>query len=382
MHTATAGTRVPLKFWLDPATYEPQALEQAQALSALPFAVKHIVVLPDSHVGYGMPIGCVLATDGTVVPNAVGVDISCGVQAEKLSCEGIDQETVKRIMGRIRETIPLGFNHHQDEQPWDGFAEAPDLPVIRAELSSAKRQLGTLGGGNHFIEIQTGDDGHVWLMLHSGSRNFGLKIAKYYHEAAVRLCESFYSEVPKDLSFLPHSSPLWQEYMDAMQFACRFAHASRNAMMDRMVEACYLETASVEVYRVDVNHNYAAMEHHFGKNVLVHRKGAIRSQEGEVGIIPGSMGSASYITRGLGNPDSFCSSSHGAGRAMGRTQAKERLSLETEQAKMEGIVHGLRNQGDLDEAPGAYKDIDEVMDNQADLTKIEVTLRPIGSIKG
>lgn len=373
--------RLPIKCWateLDEAT-----LEQAFNLANHPFAMFHIALMPDAHMGYGMPIGGVLATQGVVIPNAVGVDISCGMIAVRTSLTEIEVADLKTVMGLIRKTVPVGFAHHKRPQDWSGFDLAPSVPIIQQQLESAQCQLGTLGGGNHFIEIQQGADGHVWGMVHSGSRNFGLQVATVYHKKAMQLCERWASAIPdKDLAFLPLDTIEGQEYIDAMNYCMEFAKANRRLMMDNILEALAEVTGATADYSLDVHHNYAAMENYFGRNVLVHRKGAIRARAGERGIIPGSMGSPSYIVEGLGNPDSFYSSSHGAGRRMGRKQAQRELVLADEQAKLQGVVHGLRNVSDLDEAVGAYKDIDEVMDNQSDLTAIVTQLSPLANIKG
>ena len=373
--------KLPIKLWLD--DIEDSALQQAKNLANLPFAYKWIAIMPDSHFGYGMPIGGVLATRNVIIPNAVGVDIGCGMGAVKLSITDIDTNTLKLAMGKIRNVIPVGFNHNKEEQEWDGFNDAPDIPIIQSNLQSAKKQLGTLGGGNHFLECQRGDDGHIWLMLHSGSRNFGLKTAGVYHKKAVELCERWQSDIPdKELSFLPIESHEGHEYYEAMGYCLRFAQANRALMMRRMVEI-FKEVAGATIeWEVNIHHNYAAFEHHFGKDVLVHRKGATKATVGLAGIIPGSMGTNSYIVEGLGNEESFQSCSHGAGRRMGRNEAKRTLKLEDEQSKMAGVVHGIRTINDLDEAPGAYKDIDEVMAGQADLVKVKVKLTPLGGIKG
>ncbi len=372
--------KLPIKMWLD--EIEDGALQQAKDIANLPFAFKHVAIMPDSHEGYGMPIGGVLATEESIIPNAVGVDIGCGMRAVKTSLTDIDSSTIKVIMGRIREEIPLGFNHNKEDQVWTGFDKAPDSCIIQQELSSARKQLGTLGGGNHFIEIQKGSDGAIWVMLHSGSRNLGLKTANYYHRKAQSLCSAWYSNIPnKDLSFFPFD--FGNEYYEAMRYCLDFALENRRLMMGRVVGIIKTETScGTSGSDIDVHHNYAAYEHHFGKNVIVHRKGAVRARLDEVVIIPGSMGSCSYIAKGLGNQESFCSSSHGSGRKMGRGEAKRSLNLGEEIQKMSGIIHGLRNQDDLDEAPGAYKDIDKVMENQRDLVEIVLTLRPLASIKG
>lgn len=373
--------KYPIKLWLD--DIEDGALQQARNLANLPFVFKWIAIMPDSHKGYGMPIGGVLATKGMIIPNAVGVDIGCGMSASKTSLTEIDIETIKSIMGEIRNAVPVGFTHQSESQEWVGFDNAPDIQIIQQELNSARKQLGTLGGGNHFIEIQKGGDGHIWIMLHSGSRNFGLKTANEYHKKAKQLCEKWQSNIPDtDLSFLPIESPEGREYYAAMNYCLDFAKANRKLMMDRIVGIFHDKTNSDVLETINIHHNYAAFEHHYGEDVLVHRKGATKASVGLTGIIPGSMGTSSYITEGLGNPESFESCSHGAGRRMGRKEAERTLNLEDEQVKMVGIVHGLRTSKDLDESPGAYKDIDVVMENQKDLVKIKVSLKPLASIKG
>lgn len=373
--------RLPIKMWLE--DIEENAMNQARNLANLPFVFKWIAIMPDSHSGYGMPIGGVMATNGVIVPNAVGLDISCGMNATKTSLTNIDVDTIKIIMGKIRAVIPVGFDHQLEDQNWNGFNDAPDIQIIQNELPSAKKQLGTLGGGNHFLEIQRGSDDHIWIMIHSGSRNFGKKIADKYHQVAKKMCERWYSNIPdKDLSFLPIESVEGKEYFDAMKYCMLFAKANRSLMSSKIMNIFSEETNAIPIESIDINHNYAAFEHHYGKDVLVHRKGATKASLGLVGIIPGSMGTSSYITEGLGNPESFESSSHGAGRKMGRKEATRTLNLEEEQAKMVGVIHGLRTASDLDEAPGSYKDIDEVMNNQKDLVKISISLKPLASIKG
>lgn len=375
--------RIPIKLWLE--DIEDGAMTQALNLARLPFAFHHVAIMPDAHQGYGMPIGGVLATTGTIVPNAVGVDIGCGMCAVRSSLCDYDTDRLKQVMGLIRERIPVGFNHHKDRQEWDGFADAPDVQIINQEIDAAHYQLGTLGGGNHFLEIQRATDGRVWLMLHSGSRNFGLKIAKHYHDTARKLCKRWFSEIPDpELAFLPIETSEAKEYMDAMNFALRFALESRARMMSAMMQSLSdVFSGTTFETPVNVHHNYARFEAHFGKNVIVHRKGATSAMVGEAGIIPGSQGTASHIVRGLGNPESFTSCSHGAGRKMGRKQAQRELSLDGEIKRLDdaGVIHGIRSEKDLDEAAGAYKDIGIVMDNQSDLVEIVETLKPIGVVK-
>lgn len=378
--------RVPLKLWLD--DIEQGAMNQALDLTRLPFAFHHVAIMPDSHVGYGMPIGGVMATDSVIVPNAVGVDIGCGMAIARTALMDDDAtpDLLKAIMGEIRKRVPVGFEHHKERREWEGFDRAPDVAIIQRELGAAHSQVGTLGGGNHFIEIQRGSDTGVYVMIHSGSRNFGLKIAKEYHDKAKALCEKWYSDIPNpDLSFLPMDSRDGKEYREAMGFALDFARENRRQMMMAISEALGVVTGIEIVGEVfDIHHNYATMEHHFGKNVMVHRKGAVKAYEDDKGIIPGSQGTASYIVRGLGNPESFMSSSHGAGRKLGRAAAQRTLSLEDEKRRLDerGIIHAIRNVKDLDEAAGAYKDIDEVMANQTDLVEVVLKLNPLAVIKG
>ena len=367
----------PIKMWLK--EIEDGALEQAKNLANLPFIFKHVALMPDAHQGMGMPIGGVIATKGVVIPNAVGVDIGCGMCAAKLPITEIDRDYLQDVVNGIKSIIPVGFRHHEKRQEWRGFSLAPDIPIIYQELNKAMYQLGTLGGGNHFIEIQTGSDGHIWVMIHSGSRNFGLKIANYYHKRAVELCEKWHSNLPsKDLSFLPVNTDDGQGYLDAMKYALQFARANRAEMLKAVLGVLDMEA----VDEINIHHNYAAHEHHFNTNVIVHRKGATSATFGQRGIIPGSQGTKSYIVFGKGNPESFMSCSHGAGRVLGRRAAKEALSLEGELEKMGDVIHGMKGKDDLDEAPGAYKDIDEVMGNQQDLVDIVVELKPLAVIKG
>lgn len=379
-----SSEKIPIKMWLN--DIEDGALRQAQNLANLPFAFKHIALMPDAHSGYGMPIGGVMATENVIVPNAVGVDIGCGMHVVKTDLTDLSIEDRKKIMSKIRVLVPLGFDHQKENQKWPGFDEAPDIKIIQQELTSSKKQLGTLGGGNHFIELQKGSDGFIWLMLHSGSRNFGLKIAKTYHEKAQELCERWFSNIPdKELSFLPIETQEAKEYFEAMNFALEFAKENRYRMMEAVKTSIADIVNSVKFNtNIDVHHNYAIWEYHFGKNVIVHRKGATSAREGQLGIIPGSQGTKSYIVMGKGNIDSFTSCSHGAGRAMGRGAATRNLNLEAEIKLLndQGIVHSIRSAKDLDEASGAYKNITEVMANQADLVNIVVELTPLAVIKG
>lgn len=390
------GKNVPIKSWCNEP--EEEALVQARNLAALPFIFRQVCLMPDTHCGYGMPIGGVIATKNVVIPNAVGVDIGCGMCAVKTDFDSslITTELLKQIFGGskeykggIRSAIPVGFSHRAKDEEWSGFDSAPDIKVIQDEINSAKKQLGTLGGGNHFIELQRGSDGYLWFMIHSGSRNFGYKIAKHYNKLAQSLCTKWYSNIPPikgedGLAFLPLDTKEGQEYLTAMNFSLDFAYENRKRMI-RDIQYCIYDILNCGFDKeINIHHNYARLEHHFGNNVVVHRKGATSAKAGEVGIIPGSQGTKSYIVIGRGNEESFMSCSHGAGRKMSRKKARETLSVEDEVKHMEskGILHAMRHKNQLDEAPSAYKDISIVMDEQKDLVDVVVELEPIGVIKG
>ncbi len=382
----------PIKLWLK--DIDSGAMEQAKNIANLPFVHSHIAVMPDAHMGYGMPIGGVMATEGVVVPNAVGVDIGCGMCAQKTSLRSLDSEQLKGIMRLVRKSVPVGFQHHrkpQDTQMMPEPAEKgvmlADLQVVSREYHNALTQLGTLGGGNHFIEIQKGSDGFIWIMIHSGSRNLGYRVANFYNKLAITRAGSFGPAILKNqqLAYLPIDSAEGEQYLREMNYCVAFALANRRLMMERVKEAVQTVAGPVQFGEcINIAHNYAAFETHFQKNVLVHRKGATSARKGETGIIPGSQGMPSYLVRGKGNRESFTSCSHGAGRKMGRKQAQRSLDLRKEQKKLEdqGILHAVRGKRDLDEAPGAYKDIDQVIENQLDLVEVIVTLKPLAVIKG
>jgi tRNA-splicing ligase RtcB len=382
------NNRIPIKSWCAPI--EEGAMKQAKNLTALSFVFRHVALMADCHEGFGMPIGGVIACLDTIVPNAVGVDIGCGICAVQsdLRPPDIDTETIRLICSSIRKVIPMGFDHHKKDQPWEGFQNVPDVPILQSERANAKRQLGTLGGGNHFIEIQSGDDGYLWFMIHSGSRNFGYKIARHYHEKALAYCEKHRLALPdRDLAFLPMDTKDAHEYKQAMDFALLFAHANRNSMKERCKEIVRQMTHCHFSREIDIHHNYAAQENHFGREVIVHRKGATSSRLDETGIIPGSMGTASYIVQGCGEAESFQSCSHGAGRTMGRNEANRRLTLEDARSAMKGIFFdgwqgGKKRKVDLSEAPQAYKDIESVIEAQNDLVEVKVKLLPLGVVKG
>ena len=385
MNILNLGT-LPVKSWA--ADVEEGALLQAKNLSNLPFAFKHIAIMPDVHEGYGMPIGGVLACEGMIIPNAVGVDIGCGIVAAKTDVDNkeLSKENIKVIIDRAYKygTIPVGFNHHKKPQEWEGFEQFPDLKIFNQEFNSAKRQLGTLGGGNHFCSIESGSDGYIWLMIHSGSRNLGYKVANHYNSIAKKINDSSNNPIPKeyDLAPLKIDSDEGKEYFAAMNYCLDFAKANREKLLDAFYSIFQKVTSSKEILeKIDIHHNYAANETHYNTEVVLHRKGATSANRGELGIIPGSMGTSSYIVEGLGNPESFNSCSHGAGRVIGRKQANRVFTEEMANKAMEGIVF-KDWKGDYAEAPMAYKDIEEVMNNQKDLVKPLVKLSPLGVMKG
>ena len=381
----------PVKVW---AKYvDPHAWKEIDNLSRLPFIYHHLAFMPDVHGGMGMPIGGVLASKKVVVPNAVGVDIGCGMCAVKtnLKADDISRDVIrKEIMSGIRARIPLGMDHHtelQDEALMPQGHDIDKLHVVSRQYVSARRQVGTLGGGNHFIELQKDDDGFLWIMLHSGSRNLGKQVGDYYNKLAKELNAMYHTAVDPawQMHFLPLGSKEFTAYWKEMSYCVDFALCNRQLMMERIKEIIADAIPNVEFEpMINIAHNYAAWERHYGEDVIVHRKGAVRARSGEIGIIPGSQGTSSYIVEGLGCPESFMSSSHGAGRLMSRTEAIKTLSLqkEIEMLDSKGIIHGIRSQNHLDEAASAYKNIDEVMANQQDLVRILTRLSPIAVVKG
>jgi tRNA-splicing ligase RtcB len=373
--------KLPIKVWA--GEVEEGAMQQAINLSNLPFAFSHIALMPDVHQGYGMPIGGILATvDNMIIPNAVGVDIGCGITALKTDIAEIQTKEIEIILEKAKKLIPVGFNHNKKPQEWAGFNSAPNITIISQELESARHQISSLGSGNHFCSIEHGSDGHIWLMVHSGSRNIGLKVANYYNNIAKRLNQKN-KMIPKEYDLAPLSldTPEGNEYFQAMNYCMKFAKANRELLAEKLFSA-FSEVTGAKITRtIDCHHNYAGIEEHFGEEVIVHRKGAIQAKEGQIGIIPGSMGTPSYIVEGLGNPESFCSCSHGAGRVMSRKQANKVFTEEMANSAMQGIVFdGWR--GDLSEAPMAYKDIEMVIAIQDDLVKPLVKLNPLGVMKG
>ena len=381
----------PVKIWTD--NVEESAMRQIENLTTLPFLFHHLAIMPDVHAGMGMPIGGVLACNDAVIPNAVGVDIGCGMCAVKTSwkLENITPEVLrKKIMRGIRKRIPLGMDHHKEPQDEAYLPTGHDIDktvIVKQRHISITKEVGTLGGGNHFIELQKDEEGTLWIMIHSGSRNLGARVGEHYNKIARDLNEKWHSVVKPELrlSFLPRGTKEFEMYWNEMRFCIDFAFCNRRLMMQRIEEVIADALPGIEFEpMINIAHNYAAFEHHYGEDVIVHRKGATLAREGIVGIIPGSQGTATYIVEGLGNPESFCSCSHGAGRVMSRTAAIKTLDMAAEVAQLEakGIVHAIRCQDDMQEASGAYKDIETVIKNELDLVKIKTRLLPIAVIKG
>jgi tRNA-splicing ligase RtcB len=362
-------------------------LVQARNVANLPFAFKHTVELPDRHFGYGVMIGTVFASTGPVVPYAVGSDVACGMGAVRTSLTHLGRDTLKKLLGLMRRDIPVGYNKHKHPKDLPMNLTMDPPIIVQTEIDNAALQLGTLGSGNHFMEIQKGDDGRIWMMVHSGSRHTGKVVCDHYNAAARKLNQKYYSSVPDNwhLAFLPPDTAAYYDYMAEMQWCMDYAFENRREMLRVIKEHLFDLVGGCEFDdTINIAHNYAAMEHHFGKNVLVHRKGATRAYEGELGIIPGCQGDKSYIVRGKGEVQSFKSCSHGAGRAMGRKAAKQTLDLDAEVKFLEdqGILHSIRGRGQLDEAKGAYKNISDVMAGQTDLVDIVAELTPLGGVKG
>lgn len=377
-------TLVPIISWAD--DLDEDTTRQAINLANLPFAFSHICLMADAHVGYGMPIGGVLATEDYIIPNAVGVDIGCGVRAW---CTRVEKERFlaarSDIMGGIYRLIPTGFNWHKKQQADKIFERPPKSPIIRKQLERARYQLGTLGGGNHFIEAGFDDQGLVWLMVHSGSRNLGHQVATHYNKVAQKWSKKHLPSIPPghQLACLNVNTAEGKEYIAAMRYCLDFARANREHMMQRILRVWNQYFSEAPMPYVDVHHNYAAYEKHFNTCLWVHRKGAVRAS-GRV-VVPGSMGTKSYIGLGLENPESFHSCSHGAGRVLGRRQAKRNISIQRVQRQLQAQnieLYKTKMRDVAEESPEAYKDIDVVMENQKDLVKIEVSLTPLGVIKG
>ncbi len=388
--------KVPVKIYTN--EIEPEAMQQLYNMAQLPFIYSHIAVMPDVHMGKGATVGSVIPTQRAIIPAAVGVDIGCGMNALRLSIKAHDlPDNLRSLRLFIEEAIPVGFNMHKQDRARqstviglsNGLVRILDKhPKIntmqRKPYETWVRQLGTLGGGNHFIELCLDENQDVWIMLHSGSRGIGNVIGSYFIALAKKDMGQHLANLPdKDLAYFSEGAKHYDDYLNAVEWAQDYAMANRREMMVLLVEALRKKLPKFGVTKEAINchHNYVAREDHFGASLLITRKGAIRAGEGELGIIPGSMGTKSYIVRGKGNPQSFCSCSHGAGRRMSRTAAKRQFTVDAVEAQTQG-VECRKDKGIIDEIPGAYKDIDTVMKNQSDLVEVVHTLKQVLCIKG
>ena len=395
---------VPVKSWTRGVPFEDAARQQLRRIAALPIIHKWVAAMPDVHLGIGATVGSVIPTVSAIIPAAVGVDIGCGMIANKTTLRA-DQlpDDLAPLRSAIERAVPHGRTHKGgagDRGAWNHVPAAqatawkvlePGYKAIIADHPKLDRgadvaQLGTLGGGNHFIELCLDEDGAVWVMLHSGSRGVGNRIGSHFIELAKREMERTHVHLPdRDLAYLPEGSVHFDPYVRAVSWAQQYARTNRDLMMQATLKALagtgLLPPFTADVVAVNCHHNYVAREHHYGADVYVTRKGAVRAGKGELGIIPGSMGAKSYIVRGKGNPESFESCSHGAGRAMSRTEAKRRFTVADHAAATAGI-ECRKDEGVIDETPAAYKSIDLVMEAQRDLVEVVATLRQVICVKG
>lgn len=380
-----------IKLWTDPAGIEPSAMSKIYNTAKLPFVYKHVAIMPDCHDGIGAVVGTVIATRGAVLPAAVGVDVGCGMMAALLPVLEEDLPSdLAGVRSLIEAVVPVGFDEHKNgfygsHEVFSGF-EVSIQGRDHDLKNKAVKQLGTLGGGNHFIELCLDTDGQVWVMLHSGSRGTGNRVAQHFIDEAKGLMRDYVDCPDQNLAALIEGTPLFESYWRSLQWLQKYAMANREMMMKNV-----LAVLQNHVFKnagdlrpklmVNCHHNYAERETHFGENLIVTRKGAVRAQDGDLCIIPGSMGTKSYIVRGKGNEDSFCSCSHGAGRRMSRGAAKKQFTLE-DVFKQTAGVECKKDASVIDELPGAYKDIDVVMKNQEDLVEVVAELRQIVCVKG
>jgi tRNA-splicing ligase RtcB (3'-phosphate/5'-hydroxy nucleic acid ligase) len=399
----TSHKRKPIKAWIKGVSLEQEARQQLLNLASMPFIHKHIAVMPDAHVGRGSTIGSVIPTVKAIIPAAVGVDLGCGMIAVATTLRANDlPEDLKGFRSAIEKAVPVGMGYWKKGlstadaaykpvmAAWGGLKERFEqieekYPAIAEKEDRHMLQLGTLGSGNHFIEILLDESDRVWFMLHSGSRGIGNRIGTHFIELARKDMARNDIKLPdRDLAYLNEGSQYFDDYLLAVQWAQDYAYLNRQIMMGQVQHALRqldLPAFQAEVEVINCHHNYVAREHHYGEEVWVTRKGAVRAAQGDWGIIPGSMGVGSYIVRGKGNPESFNSCSHGAGRTMSRSAAKRQISLE-QHVRDTAHVECRKDEGILDESPAAYKPLDAVMKAQADLVEIMHKLRPLVCVKG
>ncbi len=389
-------TRVPIRLWTDDV--DAGAVAQLRNVAELPFVHRHVAAMPDVHTGIGATIGSVIATQRAIIPAAVGVDIGCGMIAARLSLDAndLDEKRLRKLFAQISRDVPVGREQHADDRarfeaamPFEPELDAltckhPNLLKRFGKHSNWVLQMGTLGGGNHFIEVCLDEANRAWVMLHSGSRGIGNAIGTYFIELARQDMERSTIHLPdRDLAYLSEGSAHFDDYVRAVSWAQAYAAKNRDEMLSLVLAALarHLPPFDVTSEVVNCHHNYVARERHYGEDVWVTRKGAIRARRGDLGIIPGSMGACSYIVRGKGNAESFDSSAHGAGRRMSRSAAAKSFTVAELVRQTEGVVC-RKDAGVIDEIPGAYKDIDEVMANQSDLTEVVHTLKQVVCVKG
>ena len=399
------GGRLPIKAWTRGVQVEDAARQQLLNLANMPFIHKHIAAMPDVHWGMGATVGSVIATKGAIIPAAVGVDIGCGMAAQRTTLTASDlPDNLHALRSAIEARIPHGRTNNGapgDRGAWGDVPQGhyarlqPHLDALSAitgkhqklerAATRAAHHAGTLGTGNHFVEICLDEEQRVWVMLHSGSRGIGNAIGSYFIDAAKKDMQRWFISLPdQDLAYIPDGSPLFKEYFDAVNWAQGFARTNRDIMMDAALVAlaeAVPKAFTCDCEAVNCHHNYVSWERHFGDNVMVTRKGAVDAHEGVMGIIPGSMGAKSFIVRGKGNREAFCSCSHGAGRAMSRNEARKRFTLEDHALATAG-VECRKDEEVLDETPAAYKSIDAVMAAQDELVEIAHTLKQVVCVKG
>lgn len=396
----------PVKAWIKGVAFDDKTEQQLLQTAQLPFIFKHVAAMPDCHVGKGSTVGSVIPTKGAIIPAAVGVDLGCGMVAARTSLNANDlPDDLKPLRLALESVLPVGQSdwskglfakqdrlqvyRQRGEQTWISLVKkyqelAEKHPKIDGQHRDPMHQMGTLGGGNHFIELCLDEQNHVWIMLHSGSRGIGNRIGSYFIQHARQEMERLFIQLPdRDLAYLAEGSNDFDDYVQAVEWAQDYAFKNREVMLENALQMLqtHLPAFTLHEQAVNCHHNYISREHHSGENIWVTRKGAIRAREGELGIIPGSMGTRSYIVEGKGNTESFHSCSHGAGRTMSRTAARKQFTLAEHQVATQG-VECRKDIGVIDETPGAYKDIEAVMAAQSDLVSIRHTLKQVLCIKG
>ena len=380
--------------WLPADQIEESAMQQIENLSRMPFIFKHVAVMPDCHFGMGATVGSVIPTERAIIPAAVGVDIGCGMIAVKTPLTRDDlPEDLSEVRKAIEQQVPLSAGHYNRSIKKTARPRIERLEARAAELGRLefydkidknwRRQLGSLGSGNHFIEVALDEEGYAWGFLHSGSRGVGNRIATHHIGIAKKLMEKWYIDLPdSNLAYLVEDTAEFDDYMADLDWAQEFALLNREEMMERIIKILQHRCGDFdEVERIECHHNFTQREHHFGRNILVSRKGAIQARDGQLGLIPGSMGTRSYVVRGKGNRASFDTAPHGAGRRLSRNRARNEFTMDDFDRDMQGIEVN-RSEAFLDELPGAYKDIDVVMEQSKDLVEILHTFRQIVNVKG